>query len=104
MSPKKAPSIGVKRQCTMNDGVRFSPSPAGEGEGRSLVVPSPPPPGRVLAGGLARRMGGGDKARITIGGVPILQGVLGCLTPQCARFVINANGAPARFADPRLPV
>jgi hypothetical protein len=37
MSPKKAPSIGVKRQCTMNDGVRFSPSPAGEGEDDHLL-------------------------------------------------------------------
>lgn len=60
--------------------------------------------GLVLAGGLARRMGGGDKARITIGGVTILQRVLACLTPQCARLLINANGDPARFADTRLPV
>jgi molybdenum cofactor guanylyltransferase len=60
--------------------------------------------GLVLAGGLARRMGGGDKARVTIGGVTILQRVLACLTPQCARVIINANGDPARFADTRLPV
>jgi molybdopterin-guanine dinucleotide biosynthesis protein A len=60
--------------------------------------------GLELAGGLARRMGGGDKARITIGGVTILQRVLVCLTAQCARLVINANGDPARFADTRLPV
>jgi molybdenum cofactor guanylyltransferase len=60
--------------------------------------------GLVLAGGLARRMGGGDKARIAIGGVTILQRVLACVTPQCARLVINANGDPARFADTRLPV
>jgi len=60
--------------------------------------------GLVLAGGLARRMGGGDKARITIGGVTILQRVLACITRQCARLVINANGDPARFADTRLPV
>jgi molybdopterin-guanine dinucleotide biosynthesis protein A len=60
--------------------------------------------GLVLAGGLARRMGGGDKARITIGGVTILQRVLARLTPQCARLVINANGDPARFADTGLPV
>jgi molybdopterin-guanine dinucleotide biosynthesis protein A len=58
----------------------------------------------VLAGGLARRMGGGDKARITIGGVTILQRVLTCLQPQCSRLVINANGDPARFADTKLPV
>lgn len=58
----------------------------------------------MLAGGLARRMGGGDKARITIGGITILQRVLACLTPQCAGLLINANGDPARFADSRLPV
>jgi len=58
----------------------------------------------VLAGGLARRMGGGDKARIAIGGVTILQRVLACLKPQCTRIVINANGDPARFADTKLPV
>jgi molybdopterin-guanine dinucleotide biosynthesis protein A len=49
-------------------------------------------------------MGGGDKARITIGGSTILQRVLGRLTPQCARVIINANGDPARFADTRLAV
>jgi len=49
-------------------------------------------------------MGGGDKGRIAIGGVTILQRVLACLAPQCARLVINANGDPARFADTRLPV
>jgi molybdopterin-guanine dinucleotide biosynthesis protein A len=58
----------------------------------------------VLAGGLARRMGGGDKARISIGGTSILRRVLACLTPQCSRVIINANGDPARFADTGLPV
>jgi molybdopterin-guanine dinucleotide biosynthesis protein A len=58
----------------------------------------------VLAGGLARRMGGGDKARLTIGGVSILQRVLACLKPQCSRIIINANGDTARFADTGLPV
>jgi molybdopterin-guanine dinucleotide biosynthesis protein A len=58
----------------------------------------------VLAGGLARRMGGGDKARIAIGSVTILQRVLTCLAPQCTSLVINANGDPARFADTKLPV
>ena len=64
----------------------------------------PPTLGLVLAGGLARRMGGGDKARIAIGGVTILQRVLACLAPQCIGLVINANGDPARFADTKLPV
>ncbi len=60
--------------------------------------------GLVLAGGLARRMGGGDKARIRIGGATILERVLGCLAPQCSAVIINANGDPARFADTGLPV
>jgi molybdenum cofactor guanylyltransferase len=64
----------------------------------------PPTLGLVLAGGLARRMGGGDKARIVIGGVTILQRVLACMAPQCPRLLINANGDPTRFADTRLPV
>ncbi len=65
---------------------------------------APPTLGLVLAGGLARRMGGGDKARIKIGGMSILQRVLACLMPQCSRVIINANGDAARFADTGLPV
>lgn len=60
--------------------------------------------GLVLAGGLARRMGGGDKARIRIGSATILERVLGRLAPQCGEIIINANGDAARFADARLPV
>jgi molybdopterin-guanine dinucleotide biosynthesis protein A len=66
----------------------------------------PPPPtfGLILAGGLARRMGGGDKARIKIGGVTILDSVLATLSGQVQGMVINANGDPARFADTGLDV
>ncbi len=64
----------------------------------------PPTFGLVLAGGLARRMGGGDKARIPIGGRTILERALRCLSPQCERLIINANGDPGRFADTSLPV
>ena len=49
-------------------------------------------------------MGGGDKARIRIGGVTILGRVLACLQPQCASIIINANGDLTRFADTGLPV
>jgi molybdenum cofactor guanylyltransferase len=63
-----------------------------------------PPLGLILAGGLARRMGGGDKARIKIGGKTILERVLATMTPQCERLIINANGDPARFVDTKLPV
>ena len=60
--------------------------------------------GLVLAGGLARRMGGGDKPLTHIGGVTILSRVLERLAPQCQRMVLNANGDPARFAATGLPV
>jgi molybdopterin-guanine dinucleotide biosynthesis protein A len=67
-------------------------------------MPAELPLGLVLAGGLARRMGGGDKARIEIGGETILARVLERLKPQCAAVILNANGDPARFADTGLPV
>jgi molybdopterin-guanine dinucleotide biosynthesis protein A len=62
------------------------------------------PLGLILAGGQARRMGGGDKARITIGGRTILDRVIATMKPQCSALIINANGDPARFADTGLPV
>jgi molybdopterin-guanine dinucleotide biosynthesis protein A len=60
--------------------------------------------GLVLAGGLARRMGGGDKALIRIGSETILERALARLKPQVSGFVLNANGDPARFASFGLPV
>jgi molybdenum cofactor guanylyltransferase len=60
--------------------------------------------GVVLAGGLARRMGGGDKGLIELEGRPILDHVLERLAPQVDRIVINANGAPARLAGYGLPI
>lgn len=60
--------------------------------------------GLILAGGLARRMGGGDKPRTIIGGETILARVIERLAPQCRRLIINANGDPARFVDAGLPV
>lgn len=60
--------------------------------------------GLVLAGGLARRMGGGDKALIEIGGRTILSRVLATLKPQCDAIILNANGDTGRFASSGLPV
>jgi len=60
--------------------------------------------GCILAGGLARRMGGGDKGLIRLGGRPILDHVIARLQPQIERLVLNANGDPARFAAYGLPV
>jgi molybdenum cofactor guanylyltransferase len=69
-----------------------------------MTTPIPPTLGLVLAGGLARRMGGGDKARIEIGGVSILDRVLAVLSAQCTGIIINANGEAERFADTGCPV
>ncbi len=80
----KAVNIGAKRRC--------------------MTTNHPPTLGLVLAGGLARRMGGGDKARIEIGGVTILDRVLATLSAHCTGIIINANGDPKRFADTGLTV
>jgi molybdenum cofactor guanylyltransferase len=69
-----------------------------------MDIPLPPTLGLVLAGGLARRMGGGDKARIEIGGISILDRVLATLSGQTTDIIINANGDPKRFADTGLEV
>lgn len=61
-------------------------------------------PGVLLAGGLARRMGGGDKPMRTISGRTILERVIARLSPQCDGLILNANGDPARFAAFALPV
>lgn len=54
--------------------------------------------GVVLAGGLSRRMGGGDKCMIPIAGKPMLQHAIERLDPQVGETVINANGDPGRFS------
>jgi molybdenum cofactor guanylyltransferase len=61
-------------------------------------------PGVLLAGGLARRMGGGDKPMRRIGGRTILERVIARLKPQCDGLMLNANGDPSRFSAFGLPV
>src|SRR6185312_1953915 len=61
-------------------------------------------PGVVLAGGLARRMGGGDKPMRKIAGKTILDRAIARLAPQCSELIINANGDPERFGGFGLPV
>ncbi len=60
--------------------------------------------GVLLAGGLARRMGGGDKGLRRLGGKPIMDRILERARPQVTALLINANGDPARFKSYGLPV
>jgi molybdenum cofactor guanylyltransferase len=60
--------------------------------------------GVLLAGGQARRMGGGDKSLRRLGDRTILEHVIERARPQVAALVLNANGDPARFARFGLPV
>lgn len=60
--------------------------------------------GVILAGGLATRMGGGDKCLLPVGGQPILSQVIARLRPQVEGLILSANGDPARFAAFGLPV
>lgn len=60
--------------------------------------------GILLAGGLSRRMGGGDKTLRMLGGRPILDHVIARAEPQVSALALNANGDPARFAGYGLPV
>lgn len=62
------------------------------------------PLGVILAGGQARRMGGGDKGLLDLGGRPILDHVITRLRPQVAGLALNANGDKTRLAGFGLPV
>ena len=62
------------------------------------------PSGTILAGGLARRMGGGDKGLLAIGDRTMLEHVIERFAPQVGELALNANGDEARFAKFDLPV
>jgi len=53
----------------------------------------------LLAGGLATRMGGGDKGLKEVGGIPIIQRVIDVVRPQVGPIVVNANGDGNRFSS-----
>ena len=58
----------------------------------------------LLAGGQSRRMGGGDKNQLHLGGKSVLQHVLDRVDRAGGPTAINANGDPQRFASYGLPV
>ena len=60
--------------------------------------------GVVLAGGRSQRMGGGNKALLTLGGQPLLARIVERAAPQVAALVVNANGDPADVSAYGLPV
>ncbi|WP_368184997.1 molybdenum cofactor guanylyltransferase MobA [Aestuariibius sp. HNIBRBA575] len=62
------------------------------------------PLGVILAGGLATRMGGGDKGRLRLGHGTILSHVIDRFEPQVAGLALNANGDISRFEDLNLPI
>jgi molybdopterin-guanine dinucleotide biosynthesis protein A len=81
-----APGIDARRRLKMADQV------------------TPPTLGAILAGGLARRLGGGDKTLRTIGSRTVLDRLVDRVAPQVTRLILNANYDPQRFAALGLPV
>lgn len=60
--------------------------------------------GGILAGGLARRMGGEDKGLVMLSGRPMIAYVIDTLAPQTGALVINANRNQERYREFGLPV
>lgn len=60
--------------------------------------------GAILSGGLARRMGGGDKCLLDLNTKPLLTWAIERLSPQVGALLLNANGDASRFSAFRLPV
>jgi molybdopterin-guanine dinucleotide biosynthesis protein A len=58
----------------------------------------------ILAGGLSRRMGGGDKGLVRVAGKPVLAHLRERLMPQVVTLALNANGDPGRFSALGLTV
>jgi len=69
-----------------------------------IMIHSLPVAGLILAGGLARRMGGGDKCLLPLAGKTLLQRTIERARPQVDELLLNANGSSLRFARTRLPV
>ena len=60
--------------------------------------------GVLLAGGQARRIGGGDKCLLKIGERTLLHHVIARALPQVEDLILNTNSEPGRFSAFGLPV
>jgi molybdopterin-guanine dinucleotide biosynthesis protein A len=60
--------------------------------------------GVLLAGGRARRMGGGDKCLRSLAGRPLLERIVERVRPQVSTLILNAGGDGERFAAYGLPL
>ena len=69
-----------------------------------MTSDNPPTLGAILAGGLARRLGGGDKTLRMVGGRTVLDRLVDRVAPQVTRLIVNANDDPRRFESLGLPV
>ena len=61
-------------------------------------------PAIILAGGLSRRMGGGDKGLLDLGEITIIERVIKKISPQVISLAININGDSSRFPNYDLPI
>ena len=60
--------------------------------------------GVILAGGLSRRMGGGEKCLKLLGGKTLLSRIISRVKPQIPSLILNVNRNPERFIDYQLPI
>lgn len=68
------------------------------------MLPEPNICGLLLAGGQSRRMGGGDKCLMELGGQTLLRRLIATAAPQVGPLVLNTNSDPALFRDYGLPI
>jgi molybdenum cofactor guanylyltransferase len=88
--------------CIVKQGWRKSAIKAGPGYAR--MSDSAATLGVILAGGRARRIGGGDKILRGLARRSIASRIVARFAPQCDGLILNANGDPARFAALGLPI
>ena len=60
--------------------------------------------GLILAGGLARRMGGTDKGLVVLEGRPMISYIIDALSPQVDSIMINANRNISTYQEYGYPV